>query len=284
MKNIKRIVAILLCIVLIGACFAGCSSKETTKYNDKTLIIGYTEDAAPFLEVDTDGKGTGFIADLWANIFPGIKGDLTDYRFEKVEEGYELEKGGKFFNDNDETEYSAGLLMGAVSKNNGTFNEDYSFCEPIISNRIIAVTAENSKVKSFADFKGANVYALKGVSADTFAKHSAISSVGKTKIVDTLEEAIAGLDGGKADAIIIDELTFMPYEHAKNYTILDKELDTIEYVIACAKYSGWKGSINEAIREQKSEDYTGGDTFTPLVEKYFGYNASSFVYETEGDK
>ena len=55
---------------------------------------------------------------------------------------------------------------------------------------------------------------------------------------------------------------------------MENELDTIEYVIACAKYSGWKDSINEAIKELKDEEYGDGDTFTPLVEKYFGYNAS----------
>lgn len=284
MKKTKRIVAILLAFVLIACCFAGCSSKETTKFNDQTLIIGYTEDCAPFLEVDQDGKGTGFIAELWENIFPGIKGDLTDYRFEKIDEGYELEKDGGFFNDGDETEYSAGLLMGAVSRNHGTFNEDYSFCEPIISNRIIAVTTKDSKIKSFADFDGAKVITMNGVATDSFQKHTALSSVSKSKATDSLEQALEELDNAKADVLIVDELTFMPNEKASNYTILDNELDTIEYVIACAKYSGWKNSINEAIREQQSVDYTGGDTFTPLVEKYFGYNASSFVYETEGDK
>lgn len=284
MKNMKKIIAVLLSIVLISALFAGCSSKETTKYNDETLIIGYTDSVAPFLEVDENGDATGFVAELWDNIFPSIKGDLKSYRFEKIEEGYELEKDGGFFNEGIDTEYSAGLLMGAVSKNNGTFNKDYSFSEPIISNRIIAVTMAGSKVKTFADFKSAKVVTVNGVANDTFQKHSAISGVSKVTAVSTIDKAIDALENGKADAIIVDELTFLPNENAKNYTVLENELDTIEYVIACAKYSGWKNSINEAIREEQSPDYTGGDTFTPLVEKYFGYNASSFAYEVDGTK
>lgn len=284
MKQTKRIVAILLAILMISAIFSGCSSKEQTKYNDQKLIVGYTEDVAPFITVDKNGKATGFMADLWKNIFDGVKGDLKEYTFEKVEEGYELEKDGGFFNDGDAKEYSAGLLIGAVSKNNGTFNEDYSFTQPIITNRVIAVTKKDSKVKTFADFKDANAIAVKGIANDTFQKHSAISGVSKAEVADTIEDAINALEDGSADVVITDEFSFMPMDNAKNYVVLENVLDTIEYVIACAKYSGWKDSINEAIREQQSPDYNDADTFTPLVEKYFGYNASSFVYETEGDK
>ena len=34
---------------------------------------------------------------------------------------------------------------------------------------------------------------------------------------------------------------------------------------------------NEAIYELKSPDYNDKDEFTPMVEKYFGYNASTFT-------
>lgn len=284
MKHIKKIVAIMLAIVLIGATFAGCSAKEEAKYSDTKLIIGYTEEMAPFITLDKDGNASGFIPDLWKNIFDGVKGDLEGYTFEKIDEGYELEKEGGFFNDGESKEYSAGLLMGAVSKNDGTFNEDYSFTQPIITNRIIAITQKDSKVKTFADFKGAKAVAIKGIANDTFQKHSAISSVSNAEVADTIDDALKLLDSGKADVVIADEFSFMPLDNAKNYIVLDNVLDTIEYVIACAKYSGWKDSINEAIREQQSPEYNDKDTFTPLVEKYFGYNASSFVYETEGDK
>ena len=100
-----------------------------------------------------------------------------------------------------------------------------------------------------------------------------------------LDAALAELDGGSADAVVVDEFTFMPSEKAGNYDRISGELDTIEYVIACAKYSGWKDSINEAILEYKSPEYNkNGDEFTPLVNKYFGYNASSFNYESAGNK
>ena len=41
---------------------------------------------------------------------------------------------------------------------------------------------------------------------------------------------------------------------------------------------------NEAIYELKSPDYNDKDEFTPMVEKYFGYNASSFDYVPSNTK
>lgn len=285
MKNVKRIMSILLCAILTVACFTGCSSKNAEKYSDTTLIIGYTDSVAPFLEVDEKGNATGFVAELWGAIFGSVKGDLKNYVFEKVEKGYALEEDGGF-TDSTGKEYSAGLLMGAVAKNDETFNEDYSFTEPIITNRVIAVVGKDSKIKSFADFKGANVVVVSQTAKAAFDANSAISSACKS-VTDSnnINDALALIDSGKADAVVTDEFNFMPSGKADSYTVLEGELEKIEYVIACAKYSGWKNSINEGIREYKSEKYNkNGDEFTPLVEKYFGYYASSFVYETEGDK
>lgn len=291
MKAIKKILAVILSVTFIAACFAGCSSNENEKYSDETLIIGYTQATAPFLIADNDGNVTvsesvdsGFEAALWEAIFDDVKGELTGYTFEKVDEGYKLEEDGGFF-DSDNNEYDAALLMGAVSKNNGTFNEDYSFTEPIITDRVIAVVSKNSKISTYADFAGANVVTVSDIAKTSLEKQSAISSsCASVKEAAGIDEALALIDSGKADAVITDEFNFMPSGKTDSYTVLDGEIDTIEYVIACAKYSGWKDSINEAIRELKSEDYGDGDDFTPLVEKYFGYNASSFNYETDGDK
>lgn len=292
MKTIRKTLAVFLCVILITALFTGCSSKDKEKYTDETLIIGYTDAVAPFLTADEDGniivdpesENLSFEVELWQKIFNSVKGDLTGYVFEKVDEGYMLEEDGGFF-DSEGTEYSAGLLMGAVSKNNGTFNEDYSFTEPIVTDRIIAVVPEDSKISAYSDFAGARAVTVSDAAKSSFENqkviYSACESVAQAESID---DALALLDSGKADVVITDEFSFMPADNAASYNVLNNEIDTIEYIIACAKYSGWKDSINEAIYQLKSEKYDDGDEFTPIVEKYFGYNASSFDYESEGDK
>lgn len=284
MKTTKKALALLLAMIMVAVCFAGCSKNNSEKYAEDVLIIGYTENVEPFLTVDKDGNATGFEADVISAIFNDVKGDLKSYVFEKVDEGYELEKDGGF-TDSTGKEYSAGLLLGAVSKNNGTFNEDYSFTQPLITDRVVAVTANDSDIKSYADFNGKKAVVVGDTAETAFETQGQISSACAEIIEENdIEAALTLVDKGDADVVIVNELTYMPLNKGDNYTVLSGELDTIEYVIACAKYSGWKDSINEAVREMKSESYGNGDEFTPLVEKYFGYNASSFVYETDGDK
>ncbi len=280
----KRIFALVLCALLVFATFAGCSKKDKEKYSDEKLIIGYTEAADKILKINEGGKASGFEADLMKAIFDGIKGDFKSYTFEKVDEGYELEKDGGFFDSKDK-EYSAGLLMGVVTTNRGTFNEDYSFTDPIISDRVIAVAAKDSDRKGFAEFKNARVLTVGEVSAEALKKNSQIASVCKSVTpVQKIDDALKQIDSGKADIVVTDEFTFMPTKKADSYKVFDGELDRIDYVIACAKYSGWKDSINEAVYELKSKDYGKGDEFTPIVKKAFGYNASSFDWKPSETK
>ena len=280
----KRIFALTLCALLVFATFAGCSKAEKEKYSDEKLIIGYTQTADKILKIGEGGKATGFEAELMKAIFDGVKGDFKSYSFEKVEDGYELEKDGGFFDSKDK-EYSAGLLMGVVTTNRGTFNEDYSFTEPIVSDRIIAIAPKDSERKGFAEFKNARVLIVGDISDEALKENAQIASVCKSiTAVEKIDDALKQLDGGKADIVVTDEFTFMPTKKADSYKVFDGELDRIDYVIACAKYSGWKDSINEAIYELKSEDYGEGDEFTPMVEKSFGYNASSFDWKPSETK
>lgn len=283
MKFIKKIGAVLCAVAVIAMCFSGCSNQNAEKYSSGTAIIGYISEASPFITNVKNGKASGFEADLWEAIFDSVKGDLKNYRFEKVNDGYTLEEDGGFY-DSSEREYSACLLFGKVAKDSGTFNKDYSYTDPIISNRVITIVPKGSNIKTYNDIDGAKVGVVGTVAKSALEKNTAIYNRCASVETITLDESTKSL-GTKYDAVVIDELTYCPTDSAKanTYDIIDGELDTIEYVIACAKNSGWKDSINEAIREMKSEKYGDGDEFTPLVEKYFGYNASSFNYQADGD-
>ena len=65
---------------------------------------------------------------------------------------------------------------------------------------------------------------------------------------------------------------------AEKYQVLNGELDKISYAFMFKKGDWVVENWNEAIYELKSPDYNDKDEFTPMVEKYFGYNASSFDY------
>lgn len=72
MKNAKRIIAILLCVVFVGACFTGCASKTKEKLEyeivgDSVKITGYT-DSTQRTEItvpdEIEGKPVTEIADF----------------------------------------------------------------------------------------------------------------------------------------------------------------------------------------------------------------------------
>ena len=282
MKMFKKVLSVLAVLALVAGCFAGCSSNAEEKYSDTVAIIGYTEEVEPFIYSISDGSAKGFVPELWEKIFDSVKGDLKSYRFEKVDKGYILEEDGGFVDDSGK-EYSACLLVGAVAKNDGTFNEDYSYTESIITDRIITVTKENG-VKDYSDFAGKKVAVVSDAAQAAFEKNETVyKACASVEQAADINDAVAKLDSGEVDAVVTDEFAYCPLGREGD-KILDGELDRIEYVIACAKNSGWKDSINEAVREMKSESYGSGDELTPLVTKHFGYNASSFEYETDADK
>ena len=105
-----------------------------------------------------------------------------------------------------------------------------------------------------------------------------IKNNNKNTLYPTIEDALAALDNGSVDAVITDEFNFSPLENAEKYQVLNGELDKISYAFMFKKGDWVVENWNEAIYELKSPDYNDKDEFTPMVEKYFGYNASSFDY------
>ena len=96
MTKMKKILAVALCVLLLGSVFAGCSGKkaeQTTEITDETLLIAYTADNAPFFQIDEKGNASGFEADLIAKIFDSIKDDCKNYAYVKVEPGYLYRQG-----------------------------------------------------------------------------------------------------------------------------------------------------------------------------------------------
>lgn len=278
MKSIKRIVALMLSVMLIVLCFAGCSSSEAAdEITDKTMLIAYTEENAPFIYTE-NGKLTGFDVEVFDKIFKDIKNDYKNYQFVQVEKGYRIGEDAAY-TDADGNEYVAYVMVGGLRKNNDSFNEDCSFTSSVIDNRIIAVTAQGSAINTYADLQGKNAGVVSETAKTALDKNATIKKnmASLNEYADT-KAALSALDNGEIDVLIIDEFNFNTTEGKDNYNILDGELDTISYVYAFKKWDWYVSSINSAIFELQSPDYNDADEFTPIVEKYFGYDASNFDY------
>lgn len=278
MKVFKKIFAIALCGILIASAFAGCSkSGEADKITDKTMLIAYTDEVEPFLYKDKNGKLAGFDIDLFKKIYDNVKNDTKNYEFVKVDKDYKVGDDVAYTNK-DGDEFIAYTMIGAVQKNVGSVNEDFSFTNDIITNRIITVTKSGNNISDYNDLSGKKLAVVTDIAKAALDKNSTIKNNNKNTLYPTIEDALSALDNGSVDAVITDEFNFSPLENAEKYQVLNGELDKISYTFMFKKGDWVVENWNEAIYELKSPDYNDKDEFTPMVEKYFGYNASSFDY------
>lgn len=278
MKVFKKIFAIALCSILIASAFAGCSkSGEADKITDKTMLIAYTDEVEPFLYKDKNGKLAGFDIDLFKKIYDNVKNDTKNYEFVKVDKDYKVGDDVAYTNK-DGDEFIAYTMIGAVQKNVGSVNEDFSFTNDIITNRIITVTKSGNNISDYNDLSGKKLAVVTDIAKAALDKNATIKNNNKNTLYPTIEDALSALDNGSVDAVITDEFNFSPLENAEKYQVLNGELDKISYAFMFKKGDWVVENWNEAIYELKSPDYNDKDEFTPMVEKYFGYNASSFDY------
>lgn len=278
MKVFKKIFAIALCGILIASAFAGCSkSGEADKITDKTMLIAYTDEVEPFLYKGKNGKLAGFDIDLFKKIYDNVKNDTKNYEFVKVDKDYKVGDDVAYTNK-DGDEFIAYTMIGAVQKNVDSVNEDFSFTNDIITNRIITVTKSGNNISDYNDLSGKKLAVVTDIAKAALDKNATIKNNNKNTLYPTIEDALSALDNGSVDAVITDEFNFSPLENAEKYQVLNGELDKISYAFMFKKGDWVVENWNEAIYELKSPDYNDKDEFTPMVEKYFGYNASSFDY------
>lgn len=278
MKIFKKIFASALCLMLIVSVFAGCSKAgEADKITDKTMLIAYTDEVEPFLYKDKNGKITGFDVDLFKKIYDNVKNDTKNYEFVKVDKDYKV-GDDVAYTDKDGNEYIAYTMIGAVKKNVGSVNEDFSFTNDIITDRIITVTKSGNNISDYNDLSGKKLAVVTDIAKTALDKNATIKNNNKNIVYPTIEDAVAALDRGSVDAVVTDEFSFSPLETAEKYQVLNGSLDEISYAFMFKKGDWVVDNWNEAIYELKSPEYNDKDEFTPMVEKYFGYNASSFNY------
>ena len=280
MKMTKKILAVMLSVMFVVLCFAGCSqSGPAEEITTETMLIAYTEDNAPFV-YEENGEVKGFDVELFEKIFKDIKNEYKNYKFVKVDKDYKIGEDVYCVDDKGEN-CIAYVMIGGVQKDVGSVNENYTFSEDVINDRIITVTTDNSGVANYASLEGKTVGVISGAAKTALDKHTSIKGGFKSLqeySADSIATALADLDAGKINALVVDEFVYYTAEKTTEYKVLDGELDNISYVYAFKKWDWYNDAINEAIYELKSPEYNDADEFTPIVENYFGYNASSFNY------
>lgn len=284
MKRFKKVLAVILCAITVALCFAGCSkSTIAEEVTAETLLIAYTQDNKPFI-YEEDGKLKGLDVEIFEKIFKGVKNDYKNYKFVKVDADYKIGED-VYCVDKDGKECIAYIMAGGVQKNVDDINETYTFTEDIINNKVITVTKDGNSVTNYTDINGKEIGVIKGTAAAALDKHSAVKAGCKSVTeysADKITQAVSDLEAGKIKALVIDEFNYYTAKiDRESLIILDGELENISYVYAFKKHDWYVDSINEAIKELQDPSYNDADELTPIVEKYFGYDACNFNYVSE---
>lgn len=279
-------IALVLALALICCVFVGCSKQEGAEAEEitsKTMLIAYTDEKAPFIYTDEEtGKLAGFDVSLVEATFESFKGEYKDYKFVKVDEDYVLGEDACYTDENGNS-YSAIIMCGGLYKNTGTVNEDYRWSTNLIENDVITVVKADSEITDYNNLGGASCGVVSDIAQAALDKNAAIK--GRLSALNSYANAamaFEALESGAVNAVVIDSFDFYVYENAANYKVLNGVLDTVEYGFGFAAKNDYSYAFNEAVKEMLSPDYGDGDTLTPLVKEYFGFNeACAFTYEEE---
>ena len=251
MNVMKKIIALLLAIMMLTVCFAGCSPKET-----KTVTVGYTI-YEPMNFKDENGKLVGFDTELAEAVF-GKMGYKVIFQEIKWESKY--------------TDVNSGAIdciwngfTCNTSDDDGIKRADkVDFSYNYMENRQVVVVKQSSGIASAADLKGKMGAAEGGSAGETYGKTFEGATI---KGFDVQTKCIFEVNAGTADFAVVDAQLAKSYVGKGDYAqlkIVEALSSEVEYYAIGFK----KGSELTANVNAQLEALAKDGTIKKLAEKY----------------
>lgn len=215
----KKILAIMLAVLMLVACFVGCGETETNK-----LTIATSPDFPPFEYLDDNGNVTGIEIEIMKLVCQelGYELDIQTMNFDAVLTGVASNK------------YQVGASGISVTddrKENMLFTNPYCLAAQAI------VVKEGSTIASKADLDGKKVSVQLGTTAQEYCTANGY----QVSSFEANADAQTALVTGKVDAWVIDDLTAAEMVAAYNaenpdakLVVLDEAMTTEPYAFALA--------------------------------------------------
>ena len=247
----KKMLAMLLVLLMILTCFAGCSAA-----GNKTVVVGYTV-YAPMNYFDDDGNLIGYDTDLAKAVFEGM--------------GYTV-----VFQEIDWDSKYTDLNSGAIdcvwngftcntADDDGVLRADkVDFSYNYMENRQVIVAKASSGIASAADLAGKMAAAESGSAGETYAAtFEGVTVKGFSKQTDCLLDVLAGT----SDFAVLDAQLAKSYAGKGDYAdlvVIDGLSSDVEYYAIGFK----KGSDLNAKVNAQLEKLAKDGTIAKLAEQY----------------
>lgn len=247
MKNLKKILALVLVSVFVLAAFAGCGAKE-----EKKLVMATNASFPPYEYID-GGVIVGIDAEIAAKIAEKLGRDLeiVDTEFGSIVGGVQT---GKFDIG------MAGMTVTEERLESVNFSDTYA-----IGVQSIIVSAD-SAYKTLDDLMN-DTAAKIGVQQDTTGDIYSTEDFGEDRVVryKTGNDAVQALVSGKVSAVIIDNEPAKSYVAAnEGLVIQDSPYAEENYAIAIAKENTeLLDAVNQALAE-----LTADGTIQAIINNY----------------
>ena len=261
----KKIIALVLTLVTLVACFAGCAASKpqnqegtptTTGAAEKTVVVGYTI-YEPMNYKDESGKLIGFDTELAEAVF-GKLGYKVIFQ--------EIDWGSKY------TDLNSGTIDCVwngftcnTSDDDGIARKDkVDFSYNYMENRQVIVVQKDSAIKTAADLKDKMGVAEDGSAGETYGKTFEGATI-KTFPYQT--DCLMEVNGKTADFAVLDAQLAKSYcgkgDYADLQIVEDLSSEVEFYAIGFKKGSELTAQVNAQL-----EALAADGTIKALAEKY----------------
>ena len=256
----KKIIALVLMVLMVVGCFAGCGS------NEKKLLVATNAEFEPFESLNADGEIVGFDIDLMNAIAKKM--------------GYEVKYENMEFDGvvaavaNGTTDLAiSGLTINAKRKKSVNFSDPYysGAAQILIVGKDDTYYTGTDKATLDEQLKGQKIGVCSGYTGQFYAEGDEGWGFKKiegaeVKIYENISLAIADLKAKNISAIIMDDSVAKEAAEANSDVakIIDVALTVEEYGIAIDKTnSELKKEVDKALAELIKDG-----TVDKLLEKY----------------
>ena len=251
----KKIIALILCVLTLTCLFASCGAKGKTLDEVKSagkLTVATSPDFPPFESLEGD-KVVGIEVDIMNLIAKelGVELEIVQMDFDAVLLGVQSAK------------YDCGMSGITASEER---KENMLFTTPYYNAAQVIVVKAGSAIQSKADLEGKKVSVQTGTTADAGCTDAGYD----VQAFAANADAKAALTTGKADAWVVDNLTAQQMvEESDGLVILDEKMTEEPYAFAFAFGSEDLVEAINVVLEKLIADGTVEEIFENYGETYF---------------